>query len=191
MIQETCCRVLNCYSRVCENSLFPYYCLQHSDELSDSLFSTLDGIVKLSSEIYIGRSYHPERRLLEHFINSGGQRTNLTILHWAGDHAEIRLIEERFIDHYKNTRNLLKICNDSSKSEGSITSPWNCLYASWGSKADVKFLSTISFHEIKTLSFGNRLWPDRSFPLHPKFLKAGIKLNQAEDLLLQLRNTHK
>lgn len=138
----------------------------------------IDQIIKISSELYIGRTCHPERRLLEHYEQSG--RPFLGIVKWICGRSEIKKYEMNLISVMRDRT--AKVSNvDDDESRGSVSGHWNCLYVSFALKRGA---SEPSSESILKLDNEDRLWPDKGISAkNIVIIKSGIPPNGASKIL--------
>ena len=102
-----------CRAVDCDEEMEKFFCKTCYRKLSKSLTETLKDICTAAAEIYVGRTSDPERRLLEHFVES--DRDILTILHWAKDWEEADYFEEMLIETgFENLREVYSTCFKNS-----------------------------------------------------------------------------
>jgi hypothetical protein len=173
------CRIANCAALLRSSSAF--YCPSHWDALLDGLVATIEPIAREAREIYIGRSNDPERRLLEHYEQSG--RDLMAVLHWSSDQEEIEIIEKELIERTSRFR---KQANESSKPHGSWYGHWNAVYLSWMWRAASRGLPSLRFKNVDGL-YHPRLLPDCGrCPKPPDYLRATLSPEDATRILDEL-----
>jgi hypothetical protein len=104
-----------------------FYCWPHWSQLIALLRSKIEMVASEADEIYIGRTFRPDRRREQHHERNG--RDHLTPLHWSDDFEEIVAIEE----------GLIKKLDWHPKLSNKIIQSWggerpdkkNCVYVSW------------------------------------------------------------
>ncbi len=139
------CRNVSCQKNATRKGFFCSSCMEALTLFVDK---NINSIKAKSEKFYIGRTNYPERRLLEHALES--ERTNLTVLHWAVDKDEIRYLEKFFIERHPDSE------NEDSESFGSAVGAFNALYVSWEEKSS----KNIKGGEVEDLDAANRLWPE-------------------------------
>jgi hypothetical protein len=133
-----------------------FYCRPHYDELLGGLVANIDRYYGRARDIYIGRTHHPERRLLQHRVDK--DLDHLAVLHWAGDRAETEELETRLIWTYQERR---KTLNQTSDSDGRWSGHWYCVYVAWVDKEHAKPWRDEPRHYVRQLDYGHRLAPER------------------------------
>jgi hypothetical protein len=152
------------------------FCAECAEKIFKSVTSHIDDVLKVASSLYFGRSSHPERRLLEHFLNKDRNHTHMLVMHWAANWPEIRYFEESLIDFFTKDAKYLRIENDSGRSDGKLSGAWHALYVSFSLKSGCHIPGAIV---VKQLHWRNRLWPNPLLPNAPVLLRCGLSNTQA------------
>lgn len=98
--------------------------------LVDACAANIDRLYIGARQIYIGRTNHPQRRLLEHAIEPA-RNTNLSVLAWSRDWREVAVLEEALVARFSGRG---KATNIDRASDGRFRAEWNCLYCNWAPK---------------------------------------------------------
>jgi predicted GIY-YIG superfamily endonuclease len=119
--------------KTCGISISPrmFYCRSCWWQLIALLRSKIEMVASEADEIYVGRTFRPDRRREQHHECSG--RDQLTPLHWSKDFEEIVAVEEA----------LIKKLDWHPKLSNKIIQSWggerpdkrNCIYVSWRAAA--------------------------------------------------------
>jgi len=149
------------------------FCDEHDREEFSRARAGIGDVLHVASELYIGRSGHPERRLLEHFVETG--RDHLLLLHWAASWPEVEMFESKLI---ASCAKLARVQNQSHESIGKHRSPWNVVYASFRLKSRVKGIP--GSHNVERLHWRLRLWPTQVIPCPMILLRARLEQDEAE-----------
>lgn len=86
--------------------------------------ATIQAILAHAVRGYIGRTNHPERRLIEHMALDG--RNKLFTLHWASDVDDIAVLERTMLARFAD-----KLENAAQDARGRRGTGPNALYISW------------------------------------------------------------
>jgi hypothetical protein len=116
----------------------------------------IDEVLGLSRELYVGRTCFPERRLLEHFHNTG--RPYLGIIEWVCGKNEAKVKELELITKIGLRTVKIKNDPDDDESRGKISSHWNCIFISFSLKNSAPRISID--RSVKEIRNDMRLWPD-------------------------------
>lgn len=173
------CREQRCKAPIPRGADF--YCEKHATKLVDHLNEWISGIMDVAQAVYLGRTNHPERRLLEHHHAEG--RDHLAVLHWASDWAEAAAVEELVIREF---RHKAKLKNISPDADGRFSGAWNCVYVSWTWKASL-VPPRRGATPVSGLCWRKRLWPDPSLPLRPELLMTRLSREEAGALVADWR----
>lgn len=168
------CAVRGCPAKIEDSHGF---CTKHADEIYDEAVWQVDDVLGVASELYLGRTDFPERRLLEHFVSS--KRDFLLVLHWTANWAEAKEFEEGLIHAFKQESKYLRIKNESLGSEGRYGSPWNAVYISFALKNNAPRELPGSL-TVEYLHWRNRLWPNPVLPNPPVLLCCRFTKEEAE-----------
>ena len=178
---DVICRERRCQKPVPRGAAF--YCPDHTKELIEHLNTWIEDIMDVAQKVYLGRTNHPERRLLEHHHKEG--RDYLAVFHWASDWAEADSIERLVISRFSHKA---KLQNVSSDADGRHNGAWNCIYASWAWKASIKPLQRIAT-PVETLCWRKRVWPDAAVPMEPNILVTNLARDDAGALVAAWRES--
>ncbi|MCA9693446.1 MAG: hypothetical protein KC636_27875 [Myxococcales bacterium] len=140
-------------------------------------------VLAVAATVYLGRTHHPERRLLEHRARHG--RDHLLVLHWGAAWNEISQLEENIIARFQR---LSRLQNESGTSDGRVSSPWNALYVSFSLKHGL--CSMPGTLVVRSLHWRHRLWPDPSVPCRPVLLRAALDEVEAVKILAAWKSEH-
>lgn len=149
------------------------FCEHHDDEVFTRTRAALRDVLHVASELYIGRTGHPERRLLEH--RSDADRDHLLLLHWGASWDEIELFESQLIS---SCDHLARVQNITPESAGRYSSPWNVVYASFKLKRGVKGVP--GAHDVDRLHWRLRVWPTPMVPCPMVLLRTALSSHAAQ-----------
>jgi hypothetical protein len=121
----------NC--KTCGTSIRPtiFHCRLCWRRLIAALGRTIESVAEVADEIYVGRTFRPDRRRSQHHGQCG--RDQLTILCWSDEFDEIAAIEEALIKRFDGHP---KLANRIILSWGGERPDMkNCIYVSWRAAA--------------------------------------------------------
>lgn len=108
------------------------YCDAHWTRLTAKLRGLVHEIGRDARYVYVGRTAHPERRLLEHY--NEWDRDHLSVLHWSCNARETTALEHDLIG-FVLEQFPMKKDNEEHSSRGKWGGQWNALYVSWSWRA--------------------------------------------------------
>jgi hypothetical protein len=119
--------VVSC--KTCGTSIRPtiFHCRACWRQLVAALRRKTEFLAEGADEIYVGRTFHPDRRREQHYEGCG--RDQLTVLWWSDDFEEIAAIEAALIEKLDGHP---KLANRIVQSwGGKRPDRRNCIYVSW------------------------------------------------------------
>ena len=167
---------IRCATRGCDKETRDNhgFCSRCANVILGAAKAQVRQVLDVASEVYIGRSSHPECRLLQHFCNGCPERNgrdHLLVVHWAAQWNEIEHFEEELIKHVKQS-GISRLANRSLESDGWHSGSWEALYVSFRLKDRYDRIPGATI--VKELHWRNRLWPDPIVPNSPVLLRCGL-----------------
>lgn len=148
-----------------------FRCSAHNDSLLEGLTATANLVGDQARRTYVGRTSSPERRLLEHFVDTNGERDHLLVLHWSCHRPEIEYLEPELIERCFRD----KAENKTDGPDGNWWGDWNCLYLSFGWKNAAR-QPAFALRTVVTGLDGPRVAPTVvDCPMAPNLLIASTK----------------
>jgi hypothetical protein len=154
IINQSRCRNVECRAK--PNKLRGYFCSTHEDQVIDHAKQMIRDVLKKSFRVYVGRSYYPEKRAIEHMAKRG--LPNLTVLHWAGDRSEADFFEQRLIDFTNNHLGDESHRCENKKytgGEGRFWGDFQAIYIAWEPNES----AVNPQHVLEVQRFWPRPWP--------------------------------
>ena len=105
-------------------------CDEHSEALRSRLARRLEVLHSVAQKLYIGRSYLPERRLLEHRISTR-KLSMLTPLYWSASRPEVDELERFCIQQATGRWKKVEQLDSKSERSGTWVGSWYAVYVAW------------------------------------------------------------
>lgn len=103
------------------------------------LAADVDTLYHGARAVYVGRTNHPQRRLLEHALEPAGH-THLSVLWWSEDWRAVAAMERALVTHLVGRG---KGSNIDRESDGKWRAAWNCIYVLWTPKNGARLVGPV------------------------------------------------